>query len=308
MSLVREEFSLRIGAFAVVVPARRQPRARRLGVRRHRRGDGDLRRLPLHLGADRDGGHPRRRRCSAPTGGPSGSSSLLSLVFLAYPIAMIARRPRLGQGREEHPDRPTSSAARSSCSSRWRSSAPRSRRTCSCTRRPRSPTAASVPTSTRTSGSTRSSASLFAGFIFAVDPHRDRGRASAAPVSRSARRPRRRRRWSRSPGAGAETLFAVGLLGASLLAAAIVPLSTAYGLAEAVGAERSVSRRFREAPLFLGLFTAQIVIGAARRADPGEPDRPADQRCRSSTGSSRRSSSIFLLHPDQPPERGRRRR
>ena len=64
-------------------------------------------------------------------------------------------------------------------------------------------------------------------------------------------------------GAGAETLFAIGLLGASMLAAAIVPLSTAYGLAEAVGAERSVSRRFREAPLFLGMFAIQIVIGAA---------------------------------------------
>jgi Mn2+/Fe2+ NRAMP family transporter len=59
------------------------------------------------------------------------------------------------------------------------------------------------------------------------------------------------------------------LLGASLLAAAIVPLSTAYGVAEAVGAERSVSRRFREAPLFLGLFTAQVVIGAAVALIPG---------------------------------------
>lgn len=64
-------------------------------------------------------------------------------------------------------------------------------------------------------------------------------------------------------GAGAETLFAIGLFGASMLAAAIVPLSTAYGLAEAVGAERSVSRRFSEAPLFLGMFTLQILIGAA---------------------------------------------
>ncbi len=48
-------------------------------------------------------------------------------------------------------------------------------------------------------------------------------------------------------GSGAKVLFAVGLLGASALAAAVVPLSTAYGLAEAVGAERSVSRRFRDA-------------------------------------------------------------
>lgn len=70
-------------------------------------------------------------------------------------------------------------------------------------------------------------------------------------------------------GASAEGLFALGLLGASLLAAAVVPLSTAYGVAEAVGAERSVSRRFREAPLFMGLFTAQVVIGAAVALVPG---------------------------------------
>ena len=70
-------------------------------------------------------------------------------------------------------------------------------------------------------------------------------------------------------GSGAKTLFAVGLLGASALAAAVVPLSTAYGLAEAVGAERSVSKRFREARLFLGLFTGQVVIGAAIALIPG---------------------------------------
>lgn len=67
----------------------------------------------------------------------------------------------------------------------------------------------------------------------------------------------------------AEQLFAVGLLGASALAAAVVPLSTAYAISEAIGAERSVGRRFREAPLFLGLFTAQIFIGAAISLIPG---------------------------------------
>jgi Mn2+/Fe2+ NRAMP family transporter len=70
-------------------------------------------------------------------------------------------------------------------------------------------------------------------------------------------------------GSGAKTLFVAGLLGASALAAAVVPLSTAYALAEAVGVERSVSRRFSEAPLFLGLFTAQIVVGAAIALTPG---------------------------------------
>jgi Mn2+/Fe2+ NRAMP family transporter len=70
-------------------------------------------------------------------------------------------------------------------------------------------------------------------------------------------------------GSGAVDLFAVGLLGASALAAAVVPLSTAYALAEAVGAERSVSRRFSEAKVFLGLFTGQVVIGAVLALSPG---------------------------------------
>ena len=67
----------------------------------------------------------------------------------------------------------------------------------------------------------------------------------------------------------ASVLFGIGLLGASALAAAVVPLSTSYAVAEAVGVERSVSKSFREAPLFLGLFTAQIVIGAAVVLVPG---------------------------------------
>jgi Mn2+/Fe2+ NRAMP family transporter len=64
-------------------------------------------------------------------------------------------------------------------------------------------------------------------------------------------------------GSGAEVLFAVGLIGASALAGAVVPLSSAYAISEAVGVERSVSRRFTEARLFLGLFTVQVIIGAA---------------------------------------------
>ena len=64
-------------------------------------------------------------------------------------------------------------------------------------------------------------------------------------------------------------LFGIGLLGASALAAAVVPLSTSYAVAEAVGVERSVSKSFREAPLFLGLFTAQIIIGSSVVLIPG---------------------------------------
>lgn len=70
-------------------------------------------------------------------------------------------------------------------------------------------------------------------------------------------------------GQASEALFGLGLLGASALAAAVVPLSTSYAIAEAVGAERSVSRSFREARLFLGLFTAQLVIGASVVLVPG---------------------------------------
>jgi Mn2+/Fe2+ NRAMP family transporter len=67
----------------------------------------------------------------------------------------------------------------------------------------------------------------------------------------------------------AAQLFAVGLLGASALAAAVVPLSTAYAISEAIGAERSVGKRFGEAKLFLGLFTGQIAVGAAVALVPG---------------------------------------
>ncbi len=70
-------------------------------------------------------------------------------------------------------------------------------------------------------------------------------------------------------GAAAEVLFGLGLLGASALAAAVVPLSTSYAVAEAIGVERSVSSSFRQAPIFLGLFTAQILVGAAVVLVPG---------------------------------------
>ncbi len=64
-------------------------------------------------------------------------------------------------------------------------------------------------------------------------------------------------------------LFAMGLLGASMLAGAVVPLSTAYAVSEALGVERSVSRSFNEAPLFLSIFSAQIVVGALVALLPG---------------------------------------
>lgn len=57
-------------------------------------------------------------------------------------------------------------------------------------------------------------------------------------------------------------LFASGLLAASLLAAAILPLSTAYTYCEAFGWEIGIHRSLRQAPMFYGLFAATMFIGA----------------------------------------------
>jgi NRAMP (natural resistance-associated macrophage protein)-like metal ion transporter len=57
-------------------------------------------------------------------------------------------------------------------------------------------------------------------------------------------------------------LFAAGLFNASLFAACILPLSTAYSVCEGMGFESGVNRRFREAPIFYWLFTLLIVAGA----------------------------------------------
>jgi NRAMP (natural resistance-associated macrophage protein)-like metal ion transporter len=69
----------------------------------------------------------------------------------------------------------------------------------------------------------------------------------------------------------AKLLFAVGLFGASMLAAAVLPLSTAYSISEALGFEKGVSRSFREAPIFLGIFTFLVVGGGLVAMIPGLP-------------------------------------
>ncbi|MDQ2977185.1 MAG: Nramp family divalent metal transporter [Acidobacteriota bacterium] len=69
----------------------------------------------------------------------------------------------------------------------------------------------------------------------------------------------------------AETLFAVGLFGASMLAAGVLPLATAYSISEALGFEKGVSRSFREAPIFIGVFTFLVAVGAAIAVIPGLP-------------------------------------
>jgi Mn2+/Fe2+ NRAMP family transporter len=66
-------------------------------------------------------------------------------------------------------------------------------------------------------------------------------------------------------------LFAFGLLGACLLAAPVLALTSAYSVAEAIGLEKGVSQDFRRAPVFMGLFTGMIFVSMAAALLPGIP-------------------------------------
>ena len=66
-------------------------------------------------------------------------------------------------------------------------------------------------------------------------------------------------------------LFAVGLFNASLFAASILPLSTAYTVCEGLGFESGVDKKFGEAPVFYWLYTLLIVAGGAVLLIPGLP-------------------------------------
>ena len=69
----------------------------------------------------------------------------------------------------------------------------------------------------------------------------------------------------------ASILFAFGLLNASVFAAAILPLSTAYAVCEALGWETGVDRRPREAPGFFAIYTLMILVGASPILLPQAP-------------------------------------
>jgi Mn2+/Fe2+ NRAMP family transporter len=57
-------------------------------------------------------------------------------------------------------------------------------------------------------------------------------------------------------------LFAAGLFNASLFAASILPISTAYAVCEGLGFESGLDKKFHEAPVFYWLYTLLIVLGA----------------------------------------------
>lgn len=69
----------------------------------------------------------------------------------------------------------------------------------------------------------------------------------------------------------AATLFGLGFLGAALLAAAIVPLSTAYSISEALGRRADLDDSFAEAPAFYLSFGAVMLVAAAIVLIPGAP-------------------------------------
>ena len=82
----------------------------------------------------------------------------------------------------------------------------------------------------------------------------------------------------------AEALFGIGLFGASVLAATIMPLSTAFVICEAFGWESGVGKRFSDAPIFFGIYTFVLALGAIavllvpegrpRRGHRGQPEPP----------------------------------
>ncbi|MCA1588797.1 MAG: Nramp family divalent metal transporter [Acidobacteria bacterium] len=75
-------------------------------------------------------------------------------------------------------------------------------------------------------------------------------------------------------GSSASTLFAVGLLGASLLAGGVLPLATSYAISEAFGIPKGVNLDYRRGKTFFGLFTAFIVLGAVVAIIPNIPIFP----------------------------------
>jgi NRAMP (natural resistance-associated macrophage protein)-like metal ion transporter len=75
-------------------------------------------------------------------------------------------------------------------------------------------------------------------------------------------------------GSSAMTLFAIGLLGASLLAGGVLPLATSYAISEAFGIPKGVNLDYRRGKVFFGLFTAFIVLGALAALIPGVPIFP----------------------------------
>jgi Mn2+/Fe2+ NRAMP family transporter len=69
----------------------------------------------------------------------------------------------------------------------------------------------------------------------------------------------------------ASYLFAIGLVNAALLSAAILPLATAYNICEGLGVESGINKKFSEAPTFYWIYTLLIAGGAGMVLIPKMP-------------------------------------
>jgi Mn2+/Fe2+ NRAMP family transporter len=72
-------------------------------------------------------------------------------------------------------------------------------------------------------------------------------------------------------GKHASVLFAIGLANASLFAASILPLATAYYVCEGMGWESGIDKNFKTAPQFMWLYTGIIAVGALIILIPDAP-------------------------------------
>ena len=72
-------------------------------------------------------------------------------------------------------------------------------------------------------------------------------------------------------GSAAKIIFGIGLLGASLLAAAVLPLATSYAISETFGFAKGVNLDFRRARTFFTFFTTLILFGTALALIPNLP-------------------------------------
>lgn len=69
----------------------------------------------------------------------------------------------------------------------------------------------------------------------------------------------------------ARSLFAVGLIGAAILAASILPLSTSYSICEFVGSDAAIDDRFRDAKLFYASYVITTIVAVVAVLIPGAP-------------------------------------
>ena len=100
-------------------------------------------------------------------------------------------------------------------------------------------------------------------------------------------------------------LFAAGLFNASLFAASILPISTAYAVCEGLGFESGLDKRFHEAPAFYWLYTLLIVVGAGVLLVPRFPLFTSWCCRRSSTASAAVRADLRAAADQRPRADGR---